>query len=250
MSTTVRVERVEGATTLRLDGTDRLNAVSKETMLELQARMLEAGRDAATKVVVLAGAGQAFCAGADLSEEIDVSTVMDVAADSIRTIVDLDVPVIAAVRGPAVGFGAALLAACDLAIAAESSYVELSHTRIGLMPDGGLTHTLAAAMGRAMAGDLVHSGRRLSAREAMDAGLVSRVVPDAEFDGVLADLMRSVSERPRAALVASKLALNAQWREELDAALARESSAQISLLGSPDFTRLTSRFRTAERSRS
>lgn len=248
--TAVRVERSESRTTLTLDGASRLNALSVDTLRELQAQMREAERDPATKVVVLTGAGRAFCAGADLAGEVDIATVMDVAADMIRTIADLEVPIVAAVNGPAVGFGASLLAACDLAIAAESAYIELTFTRIGLMPDGGLTHTLVAAVGRAVAGDLVLSGRRISAREALGAGLVSRVAADADFAATVDEIARSVSERPRAALTASKLALNGEWRSSLESALARESAAQIGLLESPDFARLTARFRTAERSRS
>lgn len=223
----MRVERDGPIARITLDGPDRLNAVSVDTLRELETSLREVAGDQATRVIVLSGAGRAFCTGADLSKLLDASTMMAVATAAIRAIATIDLPVIAAVNGPATGYGAALLLAADLAIAAESAYMQLTFTGLGLMPDGGLTHTVVAAVGRAMAGDLVHSGRRVRAREAAEAGLVSRVVADADFAAAVDELARTVAERPRVALTRSKHALNAAWLTDLDAAFEREAESQI-----------------------
>ncbi|UUZ59533.1 enoyl-CoA hydratase/isomerase family protein [Nocardioides sp. B-3] len=245
----MRVERDGPIARITLDGPDRLNAVSVETLRELEASLRGVAGEDSIRVIVLTGVGRAFCAGADLSGDLDAAIVMDVANAVIRMIATVDVPVIAAVNGPAAGYGASLLLAADPAIAAESASVLLPFTGLGLIPDGGLTHTVVAAAGRAMAGDPVYSGRRLSAGEAAQAGLVSRVVVDAAFAATVDEIARAVAERPRMALTRSKHALNEARLADLDAALEREAEGQVALVGSEDFARRTARFRNHDGSR-
>jgi enoyl-CoA hydratase len=138
------------------------------------------------RVVLLTGTGDAFSSGADLSgadahEKFDI-TALDRANRIIRGIVTLDKPVVAAVNGVAAGVGCSAALACDLAVAKESALFLLAFSRIGLMPDGGATATVAAAVGRPRAMRMALLGEGISGREAYDAGLVSHVAADDEFE--------------------------------------------------------------------
>ena len=146
------------------------------------------------RVVVLTGTGGAFCTGADLSgadahERFDVRA-LDAANRIVRAITNLDKPVVAAVNGVAAGVGCSAALAADLVVAAESASFLLAFTRIGLMPDGGATATVAASIGRARAMRMALLAEPLPAREAYDAGLVSHLVPDAELPAVVASARR------------------------------------------------------------
>ena len=112
--TRVATERHDTALVLTLDGPDRLNAVTPTAMEALHTALGEAGRDPAIRAVILTGRGRAFCAGADLRDDLDPEATMRAANRVVETIRAVDVPVIAAVNGPAVGYGAALAAAVPL----------------------------------------------------------------------------------------------------------------------------------------
>lgn len=241
--TTLRVDDPGPVVHITLDGPGHLNAVDLELLVGLRRTLEELAADERVRVVVLTGEGRAFCAGANLAGVGEPSSVMDAAGALISTITGLDVPVVAAVNGPAVGYGASLVAAADLAVAADSAYVLLTFTAIGLVPDGGLTHTLPATVGRALAGEVALTGRRLSAEEALTAGLVSRVVPEADLPVTVRSLTDEIVSRPRRAVTLTKQALNARDVEPLGEALEREARAQVELLVSDEFAERTSRFR-------
>ena len=148
---------------------------------ELAALIERATADDAVRVVVVTGAGDAFSAGADISgadahEHFDEAT-LDRANRIIRAITTLDKPVVAAVNGVAAGVGCSAALAADIVVARESASFLLAFARIGLMPDGGSTATVAAAIGRARAMRMALLAEPLGAREAYDAGLVAEVVP-------------------------------------------------------------------------
>ncbi|NYF96940.1 enoyl-CoA hydratase/isomerase family protein [Janibacter cremeus] len=245
--TAVRVDSSGPVVRITLDGPEQLNALGPTTVPELIRVLEEAGADEQVRAVVLTGEGRAFCVGANLAPGAigDAQAAMDAAGRLITTITDLDVPVIVAANGPAVGFGAAILAAADLAVAAESAYVLLTFTAIGLVPDGGTTYTLPSTVGRALAGEMALTGRRLSADEALASGLVSRVVPDADLAATAGALADEVLARPRRAVALSKHALNAHSAAPLAAALEHETRAQVELLASEEFAERTERFRAA-----
>ena len=128
--TRVATERHDTALVLTLAGPDRLNAVTPTAMEALHTALGEAGRDPAIRAVILTGRGRAFCAGADLRDDLDPEATMRAANRVVETIRAVDVPVIAAVNGPAVGYGAALAAAADLAVAADDAYLLLPFTGV------------------------------------------------------------------------------------------------------------------------
>ncbi len=163
-----------------MDRPAQLNAMTAAMSDRIAAELEGAAARDDVRVVLLAGAGGAFCSGADLSgadahENFDV-TSLDRANRIVRAIVALDKPCVAAVDGVAAGVGCSAALACDLVVASESASFLLAFARIGLMPDGGATATVAASVGRARAMRMALLGEALPAREAYDAGLVSHLV--------------------------------------------------------------------------
>lgn len=194
----IRYEVAEGIATITLDRPDRMNAFTPTMATEVVAAFDEADADDEVRVVVLTGAGRAFCAGADLGRggsTFDYETVRDARLRAGGTIdgmprdlggvVVLRIaastkPVIAAVNGPAVGIGASMLLPADIRIAAESARFGYVFTRRGIAPDGASSWFLPRVVGISQAMEWVATGRVFDAAEALAGRLVSRVVPDDE----------------------------------------------------------------------
>ncbi|MEV6657540.1 enoyl-CoA hydratase-related protein [Nocardia fluminea] len=242
MSESVLVTEEGGVLRLTIDRQARLNAIDLAAMAELGELISAAAARPAVRVIVLTGAGKAFCTGADLAaaaaaggNEASPQVVMDTANAVIRAIIASPLPVIARINGPAAGVGASIALAADLVYAADSAYLLLPFTSIGLMPDGGATAVVAAAMGRAKAAEMALLGARLPAADAAAAGLITRCVPAAELDDQIDAVAAQLAAGPRRALELTKAAINAATLTELDTALAREKDGQIELLTSADF---------------
>ena len=214
------------------------NAFSEEMAVGLVEQLRAAVSDDAVRVVVITGTGMAFSAGADLEGDNPVDnfdeTTMEGAAAIIRGVVDLDKPVVAAVNGIAAGVGASICFAADLAVCTESAAFILAFSQIGLMVDGGSSLTVAASVGRSRAMRMALLAEPLSAREAYDAGLVSHVVADDEFEALVAKIARRLASGPPIAYAATKRAINAATLGGLEDALAREGRGQVMLFGTED----------------
>lgn len=227
-----------GVLRITLDRPAQLNALSGE-MADRLAEVVERGAaDDHVRVLVLRGTGPAFSAGADLSgadahENFDV-TSLDRANRIIRAITSSPKPCVAAVNGVAAGVGCSAALACDLVVATESASFLLAFARIGLMPDGGATATVAASIGRARAMRMALLGEAMPAREAYDAGLVSHLVPDEDFDATVAKVVGRLAAGPPLAYTATKRAVNAATLDGLEAALERERTGQTVLLRTAD----------------
>lgn len=231
-----------GVVTISINRPDRMNALDHPTISALSDAISEHGSDPATRVIVLAGEGGAFTTGADLQAIREGShgapspaETMDAAAELVRAVLTTPVPVIAAVTGPAAGVGVSLALAADLVLMAEDAYLLFAFTNIGLMPDGGASVLLPAAVGRAIASRMLLRGDAVSAGEARDVGLAMEVCPAAEIQAAAATLARSLARGPRRALELTKRAVTDSTLTELDAALAREHEGQCELLVSADF---------------
>ncbi len=232
----VRVEA--GVLRLTLDRPQVFNALTAE-MADRTAELVEqaVARDD-VRVVVLTGTGAAFSTGADISgadahEGFDV-TALDRANRIIRAIVRLDKPVVAAVNGIAAGVGCSAALACDIVVAKESASFLLAFARIGLMPDGGASATVAAAIGRARAMRMGLLAEPLTAREAYDAGLVTHLTTDEDFEETVERIVGRLAAGPPLALAATKRAINAATLPHLDDALERERTGQTLLLRTTD----------------
>ncbi|ORL16039.1 enoyl-CoA hydratase [Prescottella equi] len=228
-----------GVLRVTIDRPTSMNAVRVESLNALADAFEDHCVDPDVRVVVLSGAGRAFCTGADLAD-LDLSAapsaaIIDAANRVTDTIRAFPRPVIGAVRGPAAGVGVSLALACDLTVASESSYFLLAFTRIGLMPDGGATALVAASVGRARAMALALLAERLGAVEALRAGLIAKVYADKDFDVEVESLARRLAVGPSDAFRRTKEAINHATLGQLDAAFERERSGQLALLAAPDF---------------
>jgi methylglutaconyl-CoA hydratase len=183
-----RIERGEGgAVRVTLSRPEAKNALSRALNLELGRIAGELGADPAVRAVLLTGAGDAFCAGADLKERrgipaADSGPFIDAISGAIRAWAEMPKATIALVNGAAFGGGLELALACDFRIAADTAVMGLSEVRLGIMPGAGGTQRLARLLGVARAKELVLTGRRIDAARALAIGLVSRVVPPAELE--------------------------------------------------------------------
>jgi 2-(1,2-epoxy-1,2-dihydrophenyl)acetyl-CoA isomerase len=238
MSELVKVESEGGVHQITLNRPEVMNALNRELRRDLTAALI-AGHEA--RVIVLTGAGRGFCSGQDLTDASGLdaagfeATLNDQYVPMIRAITDAPVPVIAAVNGVAAGAGANLALACDLVIAAESAVFIQAFTRIGLIPDAGGTSFLPRRVGlqRAMGAALL--AEPVSARHAVDWGMIWEAVPDDRFAAVVAARAAQLAAGPTGAYAALKQALRGAFDQSLEAQLAVEARLQGVCGASHDF---------------
>ncbi|HVR21312.1 MAG TPA: enoyl-CoA hydratase-related protein [Polyangiaceae bacterium] len=226
---------------LRLNRPAAMNALDTELVGALGAALVRARDDAAIRAILLTGEGGSFCSGADLKEALatlgqgqGLDARVAPFQENIRLIAGTPKPVVAAVDGAAVGFGADLALACDLRLLSVRAYLQEKFVGIGLMPDGGATFHLPRLVGIGRALELLLLGEKIEAARALELGLANRVVAvEALFDEALA-LCRRLAEGPPLALARIKAATRAALSSTLDEALAREGAGQAELLRSAD----------------
>lgn len=224
-----------------LDSPETLNSVDEE-VLRTAAEAIEGAVAGGARVVVLTGAGRAFCSGANISGGASAATgsavdtsVIEAANRLVTAITATPVPVVCGLNGLAAGVGVSIALACDLVVADEAAYYLLAFSKIGLMPDGGATALVAASLGRHRALRLALLAERLDVRTAEAAGLVSTIVPTDRFEDELAATAWRLAAAPTAALAQTKAAVNAASLPGLADALERELVGQQALLAGPDF---------------
>ncbi len=231
------VRTADGVLRLTLNRPAQLNAMTASMSERLSAELEGASSRDDVRVVLVAGAGGAFCSGADVGgaeahERFDV-TALDRANRLVRAVVGLDRPVVAAVDGVAAGVGCSLALACDLVVAGPRASFLLAFARIGLMPDGGATATVAASIGRARAMRMALLAEPLSAAEAHAAGLVSHLALDDVVE-TSERLVARLAAGPPLSHAATKKAVNAATLGHLSDALERERTGQTILLRTDD----------------
>jgi 2-(1,2-epoxy-1,2-dihydrophenyl)acetyl-CoA isomerase len=221
---------VDGVATITLNRPDAMNALNADLRGELRQALKALARDATARVVVLTGAGRAFCAGADLRGGAGEREFRRVIVDEYNPIIEamreLPKPIIAKVNGAAAGAGLSLALAADLVVAAESARFVVAFHRIGLVPDSGLTRVLVRALGRHRAFELLLGERHLDAAEAAAAGLVAASVPNARLDEVVDDLARRLARGPTAGIALTKRLVNLAEDSSLAENLAAEAALQ------------------------
>ncbi len=237
---TLRYEVEDAVATITLDRPDALNALTVASKTELLWAFETVAADAAVRVVILTGAGRAFCSGQDLKERLEPGAApLDVELRErynpiIRAMRALDRPIVGAVNGIAAGAGASLAFACDLRIAAEGASFLLAFGRVGLVPDSGATWLLPRLVGPAKAAEMALLSEPLGAADAERVGLVVRVVPpEALLEEARALAVRLAGLAPRAVAL-TKQALEAAWESDLDGALDLEARLQGEAGASPD----------------
>jgi enoyl-CoA hydratase len=231
---------------LLLDRPDKLNAVDTPLLTELAARLGDAAADDSVRAVLLTGAGRAFCSGGDLTGG-DTRGAVLVANEVVRAITALPKPVVAGVPGPAVGFGCPLALACDLVVAARSAFFQLAFSQVGLMPDGGASALLPAAIGRPRATRMALTAERVPAAVAFEWGMISHLVDDADYEAELAAVTGAVADGPTQSYRWIKRALAAATLSDLEAVQALEADGQQVLVKTDDFRRGANAFRERRR---
>jgi enoyl-CoA hydratase len=246
---TVEVLQIEPyISMIRLNRPDRLNALTFELTGELHDALDRVADDSECKVVILTGAGRGFCAGLDLKDfgtppgpgdhrhvhsGIDPQTFMSNLTVHMR---DLPQVIVAAVNGPAFGGGLALACAADIRVASESSRFCSAFIRVGLSgTDIGITYLLPKLIGNSRAFDLILTGRDIDAAEALQMGLVSKVVPDEALEALALSYARQMAAYTKSGLRTTKEVL---WHNteasSLTSALALEIRNQNLLQHAPD----------------
>jgi enoyl-CoA hydratase/carnithine racemase len=216
---------------LTLNRPEVMNSFNFAMLRELGAKVESLQWDPEVRVIVITGAGdKAFCAGADLKEratlpEDQVRRFIFTIRNLFTFIESMNKPVIAAVNGIALGGGTELALACDIRIASESATMGLTETRLAIIPGGGGTQRLPRLVGRGKAKELIFTGRRVDAKEALEIGLVNKVTPaDKLIDECLA-MAAMICEAGPIAIAQAKYAVNYGIEVDLHSGLAIESNA-------------------------
>jgi 2-(1,2-epoxy-1,2-dihydrophenyl)acetyl-CoA isomerase len=228
---------------ITLNRPDTLNAWHAAFGRELRQAIEGDAADAAVRAVLITGAGRAFSSGADLKAGFDtaddgmpdIRKELELYHPIISGVRRLEKPVVAAVNGPAVGIGASLALSCDLVLAAESAYFGLAFVHIGLMPDGGSTVFVPAAVGKARAFQMALLGERVDAKRALGWGLVNFVHPDDALMDEANGLVTKLAAGPTRSYAASKRALNRMLYRDLEGQLDLEADLQHALARTRDF---------------
>jgi 2-oxoglutaroyl-CoA hydrolase len=233
----LRLERDGDVATITLDVPEKMNRVSMAARGQLAALFDGLARDDEVRVIVLSGAGEeAFTAGGDIPgflerEPEELSRL----AWNVAAAERCPKPVIAKLRGYALGVGLELALACDFRIAADDAELGLPEVKLGMIPGSGGTQRLARLIGLGRAKDMVMRGRRIGAAEALAIGLVTEVVPAGELDAAVARLIDELRALPPLSLTMAKRVLNLAYEAPLATGLELEGLAYGLLRSSHDF---------------
>jgi 2-(1,2-epoxy-1,2-dihydrophenyl)acetyl-CoA isomerase len=245
MNDTVLWEQAGPVGRITLNRPDTLNAWIPQFGAELREIVEGPAAHESVRAVLVTGAGRAFSSGADLKAGFDPhpddgmpdvkKELHDVYHPAIAGVRRLPKPVVACVNGPAVGIGCSLAIACDLVLAAESAFFGLAFVNIGLMPDGGSTLFVPAAVGKARAFQMALLGERVTAPQALEWGLVNFVYPDEHIREEADVLVERLASGPTRSYAGSKEALNRMLYPHMDDQLALEAELQHGLARTKDF---------------
>jgi enoyl-CoA hydratase len=223
---------------LTLNRPSALNALNSALMTDLVARLHALEADPECHVVVIRGAGErAFAAGADIREMAGLSPAGLAAANPFarwEEVARIRIPIIAAVRGYALGGGCELAMACDMIVAGDDAQFGQPEVNLGIIPGAGGTQRLTRAIGKARTMELILTGRTIGAREAESLGLLTTVVPAAETMSAALELAARVAAQPRQAVVAAKQAIARAGELPLSAGLELERTLINVLFASDD----------------
>ena len=227
---TIRLVIRDDVATLTLNRPDLKNALNTQMRAEITHAVKDAERKA--RVLVMTGAGDAFCSGQDLGDggnaaNLDLErTLRDEYVPMLRAIFECRIPTISAVNGAAAGAGANLALAADVVIAAEEAYFIQAFARIGLIPDAGGTYWLPRQMGAARAMGAALFADKISGRQAADWGMIYEAVPAKEFDAHIATRAGHLAKGPTETYRHIKAAIRGSFENTLDSQLALEAKLQ------------------------
>jgi len=238
--TAMMLEKADGVARLSLNRPERLNVFNSLALREMNAALTDIASDDGVRAVVLrSNCAKAFTAGADITEmrQLNPQSARDFSAlgHLIARRIETELPpTIAALNGYIMGGGVEIASACDFRIASEDAVFAQPEINIGIFPGWGGSQRLARIIGYPRAKDLILTGRKVSAREALQLGFVHQVVPVNELDSASMDLARVLAEKSRPALMAAKRAVNLTQEIPLATGLEVEIQAWALMFDTPD----------------
>jgi 2-(1,2-epoxy-1,2-dihydrophenyl)acetyl-CoA isomerase len=228
---------------LTMNRPDRLNALNNELPVALNEAVTRIATDRSVHVVILTGAGRAFCAGGDLSvigagrasgDTTELEPILRSGMNAILKIRTMPQPVIAAVNGPAAGAGMNIALACDIRVAVEEAVFGQNFAKVGLFPDYGGTYFLPQLIGPGKAAELFYTGDMIDSKTAMQLGIVNHVYPADRFEAAVESLAAKIATGPQMAIRAVKKRIFARERVALARALEKEVEQQLECFHSQD----------------
>lgn len=234
----------EGVAIVTLNRPDSLNSVTLDLASSLADTLRAVGESEEVRAIMVTGEGRAFCSGGDVKAMLaaldddpgafflELTTCLHAVT---RALLHAKVPTVAAVNGAAVGFGFGLALSCDVVIAAERATFSMSHGRVAQIPDGGGWYLLPRVVGRKRALDLYLTRRVLEAKEAEGWGIVTEVLPTANFREVAFNFTREIGQGPTLAYREAKRRLGESWVQPLDEFLDRQRDVIAELGKTHDF---------------
>jgi 2-(1,2-epoxy-1,2-dihydrophenyl)acetyl-CoA isomerase len=240
---TIIVKQENNITKITINRPDAMNSLSPTLVRELNAAFDDIEGDNTTKVVVLTGAGRAFCAGGDLQSMSDPNMGSIASRDFVHgagkvayKMINLQKPVISAVNGDAVGAGFGLALAADIVIASQKARFGAIFVRVGLVPDTGLSYTLPRIVGQAKAKELCWAGDIIDAAEAQRLGIVTKIVPAEQLESEAIGLANKLAIGPSRSMGLTKMIMNKSIAlGNLDAIIEYEAEAQALCFQDEDF---------------
>jgi enoyl-CoA hydratase/carnithine racemase len=236
MSENLLIQNEEGVRTLTFNRPQKKNAFTHAMYEAATEALLQAGMDPSVRVVVLTGAGGTFTAGNDIGDFLENPPAGEDSAvfRFLRTLVNHDKPVVAAVDGSAVGIGTTMLLHCDYVVATERARFVMPFINLGVCPEGASSLLLPRNAGMALASELLMFGDPFDAATALRAGFVSRVVPEAQLQEVTTERARALASKPLEALKVTKRLLREPLRAEVNHVLRREGAEFLKRLNSDE----------------
>ena len=247
MAKPVQTAIENGVASVTLNRPDVLNALNAEMAAALFETVSRLETDHTVRCVVITGAGGHFMAGGDIKffrqwldsdpnrDRKDFDELFDNVHGTIRVLRQMEKPVVASVRGAAAGFGVSLMAACDLSLVAENAVLTLAYCHLGASPDGGSTYYLPRMVGVKRAMELALLGEKFDAHRALEMGLATRVVAEAELERATSALAAHLSAGPVRAYANTKRLINASLHTEFNQQLDAEQESFIECAMTPDF---------------
>jgi enoyl-CoA hydratase/carnithine racemase len=242
----INVEDDSGVRTITIDRPEARNALTSAAFASFDLALRHAALEDGLRAVIVTGAGdEAFCAGQDLKElpDIDPAALASHPFHAfIETLAGYPKPLIAAVRGVAVGAGVTMLPYFDFVVAASDARFQTPFVKLGVPTEGGSSHMLASTVGPRLAARMLLTGEWIAAQEAQAAGLVTTVVDGDAVLPAAIELARRGADLPASAVTATKRLLVEARREGVSAALTRERAAGLDMYTEPAFRRALDRF--------
>lgn len=241
MSDTVLLHKENGVAYITFNRPEKYNSFNREMALAFQSRLDDCKDDDSVRCIYVTGSGKGFCAGQDLAEASDPSTVdfEKIVSEHYNPLIqrlrNIEKPIVAAVNGVAAGAGANIALACDIVVANNSASFIQAFSKIGLIPDSAGTFFLPRYIGMQRAAALMMLGDKVSAEEAVQMGMIYKAFADDSFETDSKQLAEKLAVMPTKGIGLTKRLLNQSYNNDLDEQLEQEMNVQVEAGNSEDF---------------